>query len=340
MAKPEVLAEIHRGPLIESIHHGHAVICDDNGAIIEAWGNPDESVFPRSSSKMIQALPLVETGAADSRGLNDMHLALSCASHNAAEVHTGILRQWLHDLELCDTDLRCGPQMPLDRDSSEGLIREGRPPCQIHNNCSGKHVGFLTVSRHLGGGAEYVEMDHPVQKACISAFEDVTGREIIGHGIDGCSAPNFATTMHAMARAMAKFASADEAGGIRRQAMVRLRSAMIAHPELVAGKGRACTELMRACIEPVALKTGAEGFYAAIAPTRKLGISVKISDGATRAANCVMAALLARLDLLDQDHPAAKLFMNAPIRNWRGIETGTIKPSKSLLNRFSGESPP
>ncbi|WP_320177085.1 asparaginase [Roseovarius pacificus] len=325
------LTEIWRGPMAESLHRGHAVICDDTGAIVEAWGDPKATVLPRSSAKMIQALPLVESGAADARGLSSEHLALACASHNGAAIHTDRVRAWLGDLNLQDGDFRCGAHMPKDKAARHALIRADEKPCQVHNNCSGKHAGFLTLTQHMGWGPEYVEPTHPMQRACLEAFEEMTGETSPCYGIDGCSAPNFATSMHGMARAMASFAAASEGRSARDTAAVRLWQAMVAHPELVAGEKRACTELMRACKEPVALKTGAEAFFIAIIPGRRLGLAVKIEDGATRAAECTIAALLVRLGLLDADHPATRRFMNAPITNWRGIETGTIKPANGLL---------
>ncbi|WP_397541847.1 asparaginase [Roseovarius salis] len=325
------LTEIWRGPLAESRHAGHAVICDAAGAIHAAWGNPDTEVLPRSSAKMIQALPLVESGAADAHGLTPEHLALACASHDAADMHTRRVSDWLADLRLGDGDLRCGPQEPADIPARNALIRAFEEPCQIHNNCSGKHAGFLTLAAHLGAGPEYVDPDHPVQRACLSAFEDVTAQPSPGFGIDGCSAPNFITSVHGMARAMAAFATAMEDAGRRQSAMVRLWQAMVTHPALVAGEGRACTELMRATKEPVALKTGAEGFFAAILPARGMGIALKIEDGATRAAECTVAALLVRLGALEADHPAARRFLNAPVLNRRGIETGRIVPDSGLV---------
>lgn len=331
MTNPVPLTEIWRGPHLECLHTGHAVICDENGDIVEAWGDPEAVVYPRSSAKMIQALPLVESGAADAFGLGPEQLALACASHQGAAIHTDRVRAWIGDLGLTDDDFRCGPQMPKDRTAFNAIVCSGSTPCQVHNNCSGKHAGFMTLSRHLGAGPEYAEFDHPVQQACLQAFEEVTGETSPGHGIDGCSVPNFLTTMHGIARAVASFAAAREGADARQTAMVRLREAMIAHPDLVAGDRRACTDLMRACSEPVALKTGAEGFFVAIAPTRGLGIALKITDGATRAANCTIAALLVRLGLLDPDHPSARRFVNAPILNRRKIETGIIKPDASLI---------
>ncbi|WP_299847156.1 asparaginase [uncultured Roseovarius sp.] len=331
MSNPAPLTEIWRGPFEECIHTGHAVICDDTGQIVDAWGDPDAIVMPRSSAKMIQALPLIESGAAEAFGLTDIQLALACASHNGAAIHTDPVTAWLGNLGLGDDDFRCGPQMPKDRPAFNHLIRTDTKPCQMHNNCSGKHAGFLTLSKHLGGGPEYIDPDHPVQKACLEAFEDTTRENSAGFGIDGCSAPNHACTMHGMARAMAGFAAAANGTDLRHRAATRLWQAMVDHPDLVAGERRACTELMRATTEPVALKTGAEGYFTAILPNRKLGIALKITDGATRAANCTIAALLVRLGVLEADHPAARRFMNAPILNRRGINTGVIKPAESLL---------
>ncbi len=324
------LVEIWRGPVVESLHRGHAVICDASGQIVEAWGDPDACIYPRSSAKMIQALPLIESGAAAAHGLTSAHLALACASHNAAAIHTDRVQAWLASLGLSDADLRCGPQDPEDRPARDALIRAGHSPCQYHNNCSGKHSGFLTLSRHLGGGPEYAEIGHPVQRACQAAFEEVTGETSPGFGIDGCSAPNFLTSLQGMARAMAFFATAEAGNSARHRAATQLWRAMVTHPDLVAGEGRACTMLMRACTEPVALKTGAEGVFIAILPERGLGVALKIADGATRAAECAIASILVRLGVLDAQHPAARHYRNAALLNRRNITTGTMRPVQAL----------
>ncbi len=328
---PVPMTEIWRGEMAESLHLGHAVICGPGGGIIEAWGDPDVQVYPRSSAKMLQALPLVESGAADAAGLSREHLALACASHNGAAIHTTRVAKWVEGLGLAEPDFRCGSHMPKDEEAAHALIRAYETPCQLHNNCSGKHAGFLTLNRHLGGGADYELFDHPVQQACLRAFEEVTEQSSPGYGIDGCSAPNFLTTLHGMARAMAFFANAREGADTRQDAAARLRDAMIAHPDLVAGEGRACTELMRACNQPVALKTGAEAFFVAIIPGRGLGIALKVTDGADRASECAIAALLVRLGVLDADHPGTRKFMNKTLQNWRGLKTGMIKPAPGLL---------
>lgn len=323
------LVDIWRGGMVESIHHGHAVVVDDTGAIVEAWGDPQALIYPRSSCKMVQALPLVESGAAEAVGLGSEHLALSCASHNGAAIHTDRVARWLSDVGLGEADLRCGPQMPDDRAAREALVRAQGEPCQIHNNCSGKHAGFLTLGRHLGAGPDYVAPDHPVQRAARAAFEEVTGEASPCFAIDGCSAPNFATRLLALARAMARFAAAEETDA-RGRAMVTLREAMLRHPDLVAGEGRSCTALMRAMEGRVAVKTGAEGVFVAILPDRRMGVALKIADGATRAAECALVAILVRLGALDRKHPVAARYLDAPILNRRGIETGAIRAACPL----------
>lgn len=319
------LIELWRGGIRESTHLGHVVIADRNG-IVEAWGDPGAVIFPRSSCKMIQALPLVESGAADAAGLGPQHLALACASHNGGRIHTSRVETWLTGLGLAESDLRCGAHMPKDPAESRRLICSDTAPCQIHNNCSGKHAGFLTLSRHLGAGPEYVEIDHPVQRAVRAAFEEVTGEPAAGWGVDGCSAPNFACSVAGLARAMARFA--DPGPDARGAAQRRLVEAMIAHPELVAGEGRACTDLMRATGGRVAVKTGAEAVFVAIVPERGLGIALKVRDGGTRGSEAAITALLIHLGLLAEDDPVARRLLTGPLTNWRGKVTGELRRAR------------
>lgn len=325
MVKAQEMVELWRGGLLESTHRGHAVICDEKGQIVAAWGDPARVIFPRSSAKMMQALPLVESGAADAFGLNTRQLALACASHQGADMHVSLAQSWLSGLGLGESDLRCGAHEPSDRTERDRLIADHDAPCQLHNNCSGKHSGFLTANKHLGGHSEYIEIDHPLQKAIKAAIEEVGDEAVSGWGIDGCSAPNFATSVASIARAMSRYAVASETGSTRERAMFRLSRAMAAHPELVAGEGRACTELMRAMNGRVALKGGAEAVYVAILPDQKLGIALKIEDGNERASQAVLVHLLTRVGALDAAHPLAQKRLPAPQTNWRGFATGELR---------------
>mgnify|MGYP001794859380 CR=1 FL=1 len=325
MTSAVAMVEHWRGPFLESVHHGHAVVCHAETGIEKVWGNPDLIVLPRSSAKMIQALPLIESGAAQGFGLTAEHLALACASHSGAPMHVRRVTDWLEALDLDVSALRCGPRAPLGKDAAHQLVWDHGTPSPLHSDCSGKHSGFLTVTKHIGAGPEYVQIDHPVQAQVREAWERVTGETVAGFGVDGCSAPNFATSLAGIARAMARYAAAPEDS-----AMGRLRLAMAKHPELVAGEDRACTNLMRALDGRVSLKTGAEGFFVAIIPEFKLGIALKIADGAGRAAECAITAILVKLGILAPDHPVTHTYLNIALKNWDGLHTGWQRAAPPL----------
>jgi len=320
------MIELWRGPLCESTHAGHAVVCDASGAVRDAWGDPRAVIYPRSSVKMIQALPMVESGVS----LPAERLALACASHQGAAVHTAAVRAWLADAGFGDDDLLCGREAPRDRDLRHALIREGEPPCQAHNQCSGKHAGFLQFQKHLRAEGPYVDPEGPVQRVVRGTFEEVTGEDSPGYGIDGCAAPNFATTVAGLARAMAAVAAAVPGADARQSAMVTLREAMMAHPVLVAGTGRPTTRLMAAAKGRAAVKSGAEGVFVAILPELGLGVALKIADGAARAADAAMAALLVRLGVLEAGEDAVRRTLHAPVLNRAGAKVGEIRPARGF----------
>jgi len=324
MSKSANLVELWRGGRLESAHLGHAVVMDGSGQIVKSWGNPDHVTYPRSSAKILQALPMVESGIADQMGLTQAQLALSCASHSGAAIHTAPAQSWLQDLGFTNDDLICGPQWPADTPARDNLIKSDSAPCRYHNNCSGKHCGFLTMVKANKWAADYTSIDHPLQKAIKQVFDDLTEETSPGWGIDGCSAPNHATSIRGMARAMATIAAANDST-TRGAAMVRLREATMTHPELVANEDRACTHLMRASKGRISVKTGAEGYFIAIVPEKKLGIALKIMDGATRASECAMAAILCDLGVLDPNDPLVARYRNPTLKNFSGLVTGDMR---------------
>ena len=206
--KSQIMCEIWRGSYLESVHTGMAVICDKDGEISHQWGNPNALILPRSSAKMMQAIPLIISGAEKKFSIGEDLLALACASHNAAEIHLSRVLGWLSHLGFSETDLRCGPQPSKDPYVKKQMLEKGQSPCQIHNNCSGKHAGFLSVSRHLNAGPEYTDPDHPVQLMVMDVFQELTQNKVDGITIDGCSAPNPAIPLYSLAKAMSWFATA------------------------------------------------------------------------------------------------------------------------------------
>lgn len=327
MDNTSVLVELWRGDVLESIHRGDAVVCDASGAVIWAFGEPQKTILPRSSCKMLQALPLIESGAAAARRLDDRRLALACASHQGAKMHVDLVTRWLSDIGMSESDLRCGAQRSGDHDYHIELACSGKHEDQRHNNCSGKHTGFLTLCDHLKAGPEYIEPDHPVQKAVKQAFEEMCGEPSPGFAVDGCSAPNFATSLRGLATAMARMADPSGLAPSRRDAAARLTGAMTAHPELVAGPGWSATELMQAMQGTSAIKNGAEGVYTAILPERGLGVALKVADGADRAAEIAMTALLVRLGAADRQHPVVAKWLRPGLQSRRGIPSGYLRPT-------------
>ncbi|HEX4078844.1 MAG TPA: asparaginase [Rhizomicrobium sp.] len=326
-----VLVEITRGALVESVHRGAVAIADARGNILFALGDIALPTYPRSALKPIQALPLLESGAADAWGVEPDEIALACASHSGEPMHTARVAAWLGRLGLSERDLACGAHPVRYEPLAEEMIRCGEKPTRIHNNCSGKHTGFLTVARHWNiATAGYERHEHPVQQAVAKTLGELAGiAQELPWGVDGCAAPNFALPLHAFARALAQFADPAGLPPRRTQAMQRIVAATIAHPELVAGTGRVCTALMRAGKGRVAVKTGAEGVYAAIIPGAGLGIALKIDDGAGRAAETAIAYLLDRMGLVD--HAAVRDLVHAPIRNTRDTVTGERRPAAALM---------
>jgi len=315
-----ILVEVTRAALVESVHRGSIAIADADGAIRFALGDVETPVYSRSSLKPIQALVLVESGAADAFGLGDEEVALACASHSGEPMHTDRVAAWLQRIGCSEQDLACGPQAPRYQPASDELIRRGDKPTRIHNNCSGKHSGFLTVARHWKAPVEgYVRIDHPVQQAVATSLRTLSGVEELAWGVDGCVAPNFALPLAGFARALAKLAGGKTPGA------ERILRSMIAHPELVGGTGRACTLLMRAAAGRAAVKVGAEGVYAGMIPERGLGIALKIDDGAGRASETVIAAILDKLGVLD-----GRAFLSAPVRNTVGATVGERRPAPAL----------
>jgi L-asparaginase II len=325
------LVEVTRGPLVESIHRGSIAIADAEGELRFSLGDIETPVYPRSSLKPIQTLPLIESGAAEAFGLGEEEIALACASHSGEPMHTERVSAWLSRIGCTENDLACGPHPPRYEPAWEDMIRRGEHPSRIHNNCSGKHAGFLTLAKHWDIATNgYERFDHPVQQEVMATLARLSGVRDLPHGVDGCAAPNFALPLTGFARALAKLADPSSLDPIRADAARRVVHAMVSYPELVSGTGRACAILMRASGGRAAVKTGAEGFYAGIIPERGLGIALKIDDGAGRAAETAIAFVLDRLGLLGTNK-AARAILEAPVLNTRGETAGVRRVSETLV---------
>jgi len=332
MSRHPVVVEVTRGPVVESRHEGAAAIVKPDGTVVESWGDIDTAILPRSATKPIQALPFVESGAVERFGLGTEHVALACASHNGEPRHVETVRAWLGKVGLSEADLECGAHAPRLPATVEALIRGNATYTNAFNNCSGKHSGFVTTAQHLGEPVRgYIKYDHPVQRRLREAMSDLTGldADAMPYGTDGCGIPTLAVPLGSLARAMANMAEPSRLSTRRAAAATRIRAAMNAEPFMVAGTGRFCTRINGALGGVAQVKTGAEGVFCAMLPTLGLGVAIKIWDGAGRASEVAMAALLDRLGVL----PARQYeeILQPPIKNVVGLLVGDIRPAKSWL---------
>jgi len=331
MANP-VLVELQRGTMIESAHRGAVAIVDADGRTVFECGDVDAAIYPRSAVKPLQALPLIETGAADRYGLANEEIALACASHGGEPQQIAAVERMLARVNLDVAALECGAHWPSHQASSHALVRAGLMPTALHNNCSGKHAGFLCAARAMGVDHRgYVAIAHPVQREVKAVIESFTGIALSEDrcGVDGCSIPTWAVPLHKLAGAFARFGTGQSLSQIRRQAAARILEACRTKPYFIAGSGRFCTRVMELLSEAVLVKTGAEGVFCAALPERGVGIAIKCDDGSARAAEVIMAAALAR-SVSRPDQTALEPFWRPTLRNWNGLAIGELRPAPAL----------
>lgn len=335
MSNP-VLVEVFRGETAESHHRGAVVVTDGDGKVVFSLGDVERPTFPRSAIKAIQALPFVESGAADAYGFGNEELAMACASHSGEQLHVAKAGEMLVRAGLDATALECGSHWPFEQAVLIDLAKSGQVPTPLHNNCSGKHAGFLCTCKHLGIETRgYSALGSPEQDMVRDAMESVTGAaHSLDHcGTDGCSIPTYAIPLRSLAHGFARMATGTGLEPQRAKAARRLLDAAMAAPFYVAGTGRACTKLMEMAPGRIFVKTGAEGVFVGALPELGLGIAVKCDDGTTRASEAMIATVLARI-YRNEDELESKLdrFADREMRNWNGVTFGVVSPAEALTD--------
>jgi L-asparaginase II len=326
------LAEVVRGAAVESVHLGAVAVVDRRGRVLRAVGDPQLLTYTRSALKPLQALPFTVAGGAERFGFSQAQVALMCASHSGEPRHVAAVADMLARSGCTPGDLQCGTHAPGFYEA-RGELPPPPPYSPLQHNCSGKHAGMLAYCvQHAQPTADYLAYDHPVQRAirhAVSTFTGVAEDRLVA-GIDGCSAPNYAVPLASLATAFARLASA-EVDAHYGLAPRTLAGAMTAHPEMVSGERRSDLDLMRAGRGDWVTKIGAEGVQAIGVRSAGLGIAIKVADGAKRGLYPAIVAVLEALGLVDRE--ARELL--APwglrtVRNYRGIETGAIRPAVVL----------
>lgn len=327
-----LLVEARRGPARESCHRVSVAVVDAAGRRVASSGDPRFPTFLRSAAKPFQAMALVAEGAAARFGLTESELALSCGSHNSEARQVAIVRGLLERIGCREDQLACGPHRPLALDL--GVPREGdpppadlAPPSPLASNCSGKHAGMLALAQTMGWPlVGYERGDHPVQRRCRDEVARWTGADPseIVEAVDGCGVVSFRIPLESMALGFARFGISDDPSA------VTVRSAMLRHPDLIAGRNRLCTEVMGAYPGEIIAKVGADGVYGVALPRRGVGVGIKVEDGQARATMVSLVAVLEQLGLDPPPSRALPRFARFPVLNTRGLEVGELRPTGSL----------
>lgn len=324
-----ILAELTRGGEVESVHRGAFAVARADGSIAVATGDIYKPVFPRSAVKSIQALAIFRSGAIEKFPFTDEMLALTCASHRGEPRHVALAQQMLEMIGCTVADLECGAHLPGDPMARDALRKRGEAPSALHNNCSGKHAGMLSVARALGVPVRgYSERDHPVQQLVRQGLADVTGALLSeAHcGTDGCSVPTWGVPLSALAKGFARMGAGEGLDADTAKAANRLCDAASANSFFVSGTGRPDTDLMTAFGGRLMLKGGAEGVYCGALRDKGLGFAIKIDDGKNEAAELVAASLIAAISAPSGNEAAALApWTGHMLRNVRGIEVGAFR---------------
>ncbi|MCC8396862.1 asparaginase [Paraburkholderia sp. MMS20-SJTR3] len=323
-----------RNTHVERVHWGSVAVVDAAGALLAHAGDPHAWVFSRSTLKPFQALPFVRDGGPDHFGFTDKELALCCASHGGEDVHVDTVTAMLTKIGRVEADLRCGTQMP-DHYGEDDLPPRGSVFDQRHHNCSGKHAGFLAYCcMHGYAHATYLERDHELQQEI--ARETARLAELppsdLWFGVDGCSAPNIGMPLSRLAMMWGKLAAgASGAGASSDAALMRIFSAMAAHPQMVSGTGRCDFALAQASKGDWVAKVGADGVHTVGVRSHGIGIAVKMADGDFTAVYATTIAVLRQLGLpLETEGTPLAKWADPVLRNVRGTAVGQLKATVQL----------
>ncbi len=325
MTNPNAPIKVHvyRGQHLESWHSVSAVVVDAKGNKIASYGDV-KKIFPRSSIKPLQALPVILSGARDKFNLSEEELVLCCASHSGEEKHVRHVSNWLHRSGLNESQFECGAHPPMQALEIVAYLQHNKSP--LYNNCSGKHTGMLCTALALNVPTlHYTDFHHPVQKNIRSILEDFCEETLTesNSATDGCSIPTYYQSFDSLALAMAKFGAKNHSNSKINDACKLIFESIIKNPYFLAGSERYCTKMTEALNQKAFVKIGAEGVMFACVPNQQLGIAVKCHDGNARAAESAMSWVLKDLCLLSESE--WKKFSQVPVKNWNQKQTGYIE---------------
>lgn len=330
-SKQPLIVEVLRGPIVESLHQVMAVVVNEVGSMTQYWGNPQFLTVPRSAIKMLQALPLIESGAADHYGLDERHIALACGSHRGEKEHLAALQEWAEKVGIKESELVCAPHLPYDEASAHEMIRRHHAPTAFCNNCAGKHLAIITTCKHLNEDPTgYEKYEHVAQKRLRKVLTETmkVDHAKVSLGVDGCGIPSYGVPLLSMAQGMASLINSKEAP-LRKAAAERVLRAVRNQPFYTSGSDNFATAVIEKTQGRCIVKGGAEGVYCVVMPEKRIAFAVKAADGAGRAAQMVTASLLLNLGgMTAEEFKSLSKFTQPSVSNWKGDVVGQIRIAK------------
>jgi L-asparaginase II len=330
-----ILVERYRGEVLESFHRGVICMVDENSKVIFSVGDIQQVCFPRSALKLFQIMPLLESGAVEKFGFTLEEIAIMCGSHNGEADHLRVVNSILNKIGLPKTKLHCGAQYPTLNEDRNEMIRHDIHPEDIHNNCSGKHAGFLAYCVYMGYDTDsYMDPQHPLQKAIksVSAEMHEYPEDKMFTGLDGCSAPIFSLPVYNQAIAYRNLTAPEKFGEKRAESCRTIIKAMTTYPFMVAGHKRYCTEMMHLCGSQIFGKTGADGVYSLGFINEKIGCTIKVDDGLMGPQYSIAQEIIERSGLFPEEQIKSLYhYIETPIVNWNKLTTGTQKVNEEVF---------
>ncbi len=325
----EIAIEYWRGERMESRARADVAVVDSLGQVRYWFGDPDRATFWRSSAKPFQAMPVIESGAADRFHFGPREVAIICASHGGESMHVELVQDLLQRIDAKPEHLICGVHPPSHRPAALALLHRGQEPEVLHNNCSGKHTGMLTLARGLGVPLEgYQKPDHPVQQAIRQNVAYMTGldEDSLYTGTDGCGVPTFYLSLRRMAYAYARLVDPRGLEPAKQASAMIIAEAMRMHPELVSKSESLEVDLAQASNHRFVSKGGAEAVFCLGLPDKGLGLAMKIDDGISRAVPTLLAGVLQQMGVLSaSEQMALDPLFHPVLKNHAGTVVGDVR---------------
>lgn len=331
-----ILVEVYREGILESFHRGVVCVVDKDGKVLYSEGDVQQICYPRSALKLIQVLPLLEHGGMEHFGFTLQEIAIMCGSHNGEEEHQQVVNSILQKISLDKEHLFCGVQYPSDRKTANTLIKTDQKPHHIHNNCSGKHAGFLAYAVLRGWDTkDYINPQHPMQQEILQTTAEMYEypKEKMTIAYDGCSAPIFSVPVYNQAVGYKNLVHPVQFSPQRQKACATIVEAISQYPYMVAGRGRYCTDLMQITAPRIIGKTGAEGIFSMGLTEEKIGVTIKIDDGKMLPQYNVAQRFVEATGIFTTEQLAPlKHYEREELTNFNKFVTGEIKTREGLFD--------